>query len=121
MALLIISIILIAFILYKRYFPITDVPFNHLKDLDLEYIKVIDLRDFNVSYKDPVKEALNIPIAYLKRNHHEIPDMDLHVVASSLVEKNMGIRLLRQQGFHVISFNMIEQNNIQINTLNYCK
>jgi hypothetical protein len=44
----------------------------------LDKIKVIDIRDFNESYKNPIKGTINIPIAYLKRNINEIPNSELH-------------------------------------------
>ncbi|WP_338451063.1 hypothetical protein R4Z09_03835 [Niallia oryzisoli] len=109
MALLIFSTVIVLFILYRRYFPVHGVQCNHFSDLDLDKINVIDVRDFNESCKNPIEGAINIPIAYLKRNYHEIPNRDLHLIALSLVEKNMGIRLLRQNGFRVTGYSIIEQ------------
>lgn len=42
---LIISIIVITFVLYKRYFPVFGVGWIPLNDLKLDNIKIIDLRD----------------------------------------------------------------------------
>lgn len=65
MIFLILAAILIAFILYKRYFPVICVPCIQLKDLNLDRITIIDVRDYNDSYKDPINGAINIPISYL--------------------------------------------------------
>ncbi len=45
------------------------------KDLDLEKIIVIDLRDYNESYTKQIEGAINIPIAYLNRHYKEIPNV----------------------------------------------
>ncbi len=110
MKLLILCTIAAMVLLYRRYFPVVDVCRISLDDLEKEKIKIIDVRDFNEAYKDPIKGAINIPIAYLKRNLHEIPDARLHVVGSSIVEKNIGIRLLRQNGFQVKGYTIFDQN-----------
>lgn len=107
---LIVTILVLLFILYRRYFPVLGVHRYILEDLELDKIKVIDVRDYNESYKEPIKGSLKIPIAYLKRNFYEIPKNDLHVVVSSLIEKNMGIRFLRKKGFRVIGYTIIDGN-----------
>lgn len=109
MALIVFSTATVIFILYRRYFPVLGVQCNHFNELDLNKMNVIDVRDYNESCKNPIEGAINIPIAHLKRNYHEIPNCDLHLVALSLVEKNMGIRLLRQKGFRVTGFTITEQ------------
>ncbi|KAA9022621.1 rhodanese-like domain-containing protein [Niallia endozanthoxylica] len=114
MTFLILSTAIVIFILYRRYFPVLGVQCNHFSDLDLDKINVIDVRDFNESCKNPIEGAINIPIAYLKRNYHEIPNRDLHLVALSLVEKNMGIRLLRQKGFRVTGYTIMEQEKFSL-------
>lgn len=110
MAFLILGIMTVLFILYKRYFPVPGVHCHHLKELDLDKINIIDVRDYNESYKNPIDGAMNIPIAYLKRNYHEIPNRDLHLVGSSLIERNMGVRFLRQKGFRVIGYTIMNHN-----------
>jgi hypothetical protein len=50
---------------------------------------------------------LNIPLGYLKRNINEIPHRDLHLVVSSLLEKNVGARVLRQKGFRVVGYSFV--------------
>jgi rhodanese-related sulfurtransferase len=107
MTLVILSIILIIYSLYKRYFPVCGVPNYTLTDIELDVIKVIDVRDFNESYKNPIKGAVNIPLAYLKRNLNEIPDRKVHVIGSNKIDKNVAIRFLRQKGFHVKGYTIM--------------
>ena len=97
--------------MYNRYFPVFDVQCLPLKDLKRDRIKVIDVRDYNDSYKYPIKGAINIPISYFKRNLKEIPKGDLHVVVSSSLEKNFAVRFLRYKGFRVVSYTVIKQKN----------
>jgi len=119
MTLLIITTIVVTFVLYKRYFPVLGVHFITLKDLDLDQIKVIDIRDFNESYKNPIEGTINIPIAYLKRNIYEIPKADLHLVVSSLLEKNIGIRSLRKKGFRVVGYTIINDYKLSLKENSY--
>jgi rhodanese-related sulfurtransferase len=104
---LILASIVILFILYKRYFPVLGVKCYQLGELDLTKLKIIDVRDYNVSYKNPIEDSLNIPLGYLKRNINEIPHRDLHLVVSSLLEKNVGARVLRQKGFRVVGYSFV--------------
>lgn len=53
MTFLIVCIFVITFSLYRRYVPVLGVRCIYLKDLELDRIKVIDVRDYNESYKDP--------------------------------------------------------------------
>jgi rhodanese-related sulfurtransferase len=83
-----------------------------LNDLDLDKIKIIDLRDYNESDKNPIEGELNIPIAYLKRNFREIPKRELHLIVSSILEKNMGIRFLRKKGFCVVGYSIVNHHQL---------
>jgi rhodanese-related sulfurtransferase len=104
---LILASIVILIILYKRYFPVPGVKCYQLEELDLTKLKILDFRDYNVSYKNPIDGALNIPLGYLKRNMKEIPDRDLHLVVSSLLEKNVGARVLKQKGYRVVGYSFV--------------
>lgn len=112
MTLVILSIIPVIYSLFKRYFPVCGVRYHDLNDLELDEIKIIDVRDFNESYKNPIKGAINLPLAYLKRNLNEIPDRKLHVVGSNKIDRNVAIRFFRQKGFHVNGYTIIKQNNL---------
>jgi rhodanese-related sulfurtransferase len=114
MAALFFTIVIILFILYGRYFPVRGITCNYIKDLDVDKINVIDVRDYNESYKNPIGMALNIPIGYLKRNYREIPNGDIHLVVSSLIERNIGVRFLRNKGFRVIGYTILNDNQFNL-------
>jgi rhodanese-related sulfurtransferase len=96
-------------ILYKRYFPVSGVQCIDIKNTQLEKRNVLlDLRDYDVSSKDPIPGAVNIPIAYLKRYSHTIPKKEVHVIAENPLEKNIGIRYLRKKGYKVLRYTLTE-------------
>ncbi|PLR83695.1 hypothetical protein [Bacillus sp. V33-4] len=100
--------------IYKRYIPVSGVRniywFNH----DLEIINIVDLRDYNVAYKNPILGSINIPVAYLKRHYTEIQNSSIHVVASDQLEKNMGIRFLRRKGIRVVGYTVTDNCKINL-------
>lgn len=110
-------IFIIAFIIlliYKRYIPVRGVRSINLSDLDLNKISIIDLRDFNESFKDPIDEALNIPVAYLKRNIKSIQMKELYIVASNSLEKNVGIRILKRKGYRVEGYTILGNDRFSL-------
>jgi rhodanese-related sulfurtransferase len=100
-------ILFLTLTLYKRYVPVHGVRSLNLTDLDSNQITIIDIRDFNVSYKNPIDGAINIPTAYLKRNANSIQMKELYLVASNTLEKNVGIRILKRKGFRVAGYAII--------------
>lgn len=106
-------------IFFIRYFPVKDLQGADLKNTNFDVVDIIDLRDYNESYKNPIEEAINIPTAYLKRYYNEIPNHFLHVIASDSLEKNVGIRFLRQKGYNVVGYTILAKNlNVQKNNFN---
>lgn len=103
---LIVASIVLLVMLYKRYFPVLGVKYFPFEELDLSKLKILDVRDYNESYKNAIAGLLNIPLGYLKRNINEILHGDLHLVVSSLLEKNVGARVLRQKGFRVVGYSL---------------
>ncbi|NPC93752.1 hypothetical protein HOO54_16295 [Bacillus sp. WMMC1349] len=103
---IVIQILIFEFI-YNRYIPVRGV--QCIKTLNADAI-IVDVRDYNQSYKDPFRTAINIPIAYLKRNYHEISSSKVYVVASDNLEKNMSIRFLRKKGFEVLGYTLTDCN-----------
>jgi rhodanese-related sulfurtransferase len=95
---------LVAILTFKRYFPVLGLKCMKWGEFEIknQNINVIDVRDYNVSYKNPIPGAINIPIAYLNRYYSEIPKVDLYIVASDTIEKNIGIRLLRSKGYQIV-------------------
>ncbi|MGP1908863.1 hypothetical protein ACTSEZ_11840 [Metabacillus sp. JX24] len=72
-----------------------------MPDQPADGIMVLDLRAYNESYKNPVAGARNIPVAYLHRYYKEIHHKHIHVIASSKVQRDFGIRVLKKKGFQV--------------------
>lgn len=116
---LILSSIIILVIIYKRYFSVLCVKYFQLGELDLSNVKILDIRDYYESYKNPIEGSLNIPLGYIKRNINEITHTDLHLVVSSLLEKNVGTRILRQKGYRVVGYsfvsNKFEESHLEVN------
>ncbi|PFN98164.1 hypothetical protein COJ85_21850 [Bacillus sp. AFS076308] len=118
-------VITFIFFLYERYFPVFGVNCINCKDLDLDKINIIDIRDFNDSYKNLIEGATNMPFAYLKRNLNQVPNSDVHLIVSSTLEKNIGTRYLRRMGFPVVGYTIINHSKVLLkeNGLNietYC-
>jgi rhodanese-related sulfurtransferase len=106
-------LLVVAFHLYKRYFPVLGVNCYPLTELDLSTIEILDVRDYNESYKSPIEGSINIPIAYFKRNINKIPHRDLHLAVSSLLEKNVGIRTLKKKGYRVVGYTFVRNNELK--------
>jgi hypothetical protein len=94
-------IVLSCILLYNRYFPVRGIACSSMPDQPADGIMVLDLRAYNESYKNPVPGARNIPVAYLHRYYKEIQHNNIHIIASDKVQRNFGIRILKQKGFQV--------------------
>lgn len=96
---------------YKRYVAAKGVKHDCADNLkENDDILLLDVRAYNISYKDPVEGAFELPVAYFIRSYDEIPDRPIHVIASDEMEKNMAVRLLRKKGKNVISYSLTEEN-----------
>jgi rhodanese-related sulfurtransferase len=94
---------------FFRYLPVLGVHCTKTLDVEKENnLAIVDVRDYNQSYKDSISTSVNIPVAYLNRYFHEIPSKHIHVVASTPLEKNISIRFLRKKGYHVKSYTLTE-------------
>ncbi|PEJ59125.1 hypothetical protein CN601_00250 [Bacillus sp. AFS017336] len=92
---------------YIRYFPIWHIKCtNSSSIISKKSTQIIDVRDYNESNKMPIKNALNIPIGYLKRSYEDISNIEIHIVASNKLEKNLSIRFLSKQGFKIIGYSL---------------
>ncbi|WP_264803749.1 hypothetical protein [Cytobacillus sp. NCCP-133] len=69
---------------------------------------LLNVRDYNDSCHCEIPSAIKLPIPYINRHIKEIPHSQIHLVASSPLEKNVGIRMLRKKGFKVVGFSMPE-------------
>jgi rhodanese-related sulfurtransferase len=72
---------------------------------------ILDIRDYNASYKSSVEGAVNIPLSYLNRYAEELSSKEVHLIASNNLEKNVGIRFLRKKGFHVTSYSVVDSHH----------
>lgn len=103
LTLLIISLMLLATSIYKRYFPVKNVPCIEKGLKDHNTIK-LDIRNFNETGNYLPSDTLNIPYAYLRRFNNEISRGNIHVIASDRLELNLGLRFLISKGFNVTSY-----------------
>lgn len=62
MTIAILSFIIIGYFIFRRNIPIIGVPQINKKDIELSMLNVVDIRDYNVSYKSPIQGAINIPV-----------------------------------------------------------
>ncbi|RSK27236.1 hypothetical protein EJF36_10280 [Bacillus sp. HMF5848] len=100
-----ITVIIMTFVIrhiYKCYFPVQGLRCREITNKDNAVY--IDVRDFQEAAKDPIPNAINIPVGYLKRHYKDIPLKNIHIVAGTDLEKNMGARILRQKGFQVENY-----------------
>ncbi|RIW34721.1 hypothetical protein D3H55_09425 [Bacillus salacetis] len=108
--------------LYKRYIPVAGVKQYDAAPAETDSIQILDVRDYNQSSHNPIPQALNLPVAYMNRNWHELSGIRIHVVASTKLEKNMSIRILKRKGYEVAGFTLTEQQSPpkQNNGKGYC-
>jgi hypothetical protein len=114
---------LAAILFFRRYFPILGLKCKKWGEFDIKNINVIDVRDYNDSYKEPISGAINIPIAYLNRYYPKIPKANLYIVASDKVGINMGVRILRKKGFQIIGCTIKNNDSVisfKNNTFSNC-
>ncbi|MEG9298002.1 sulfurtransferase [Mangrovibacillus sp. Mu-81] len=103
------TISVLSYTFYYRYAPVR-VKELRGKDLDDSHI-IIDVRDYQESYKSTCDQALAIPCGYLRRHAHEIPAGQIIVLGNSSVECNVGVRQLRGLGFAVVGYIRMERDN----------
>lgn len=102
----IIFTVLIVYFLYMRYVPVRGIPCVDQKRLNQEVVK-LDVRDYAISAKENIANSIPIPVAYLKRHHHQIPNRKIYVIASDTIEKNMGIRFLKQRKYKIAGYTIV--------------
>ncbi|WP_010096380.1 hypothetical protein [Ornithinibacillus scapharcae] len=93
---------LLCIMVYKRYYPVQGIPCKKLGH-DKTNTVVLDIRDYNIDVNQTPSDV-RIPYAYLKRFMQEIPNQQLHVIASDRLELNLGVRYLVSKGYNVASY-----------------
>ncbi|MGR3764695.1 hypothetical protein [Rossellomorea sp. NS-SX7] len=105
---MLISFSVLSYMVYYRYAPVRVKRMSE-KEVDGSHI-VIDVRDYQDSYKSNCDQALAIPCGYLKRYYHEIPDGPIVVIGHSSVECNVGVRQLKGLGFEVVGYMSVKRD-----------
>ncbi|MGF2616080.1 hypothetical protein FZC84_10995 [Rossellomorea vietnamensis] len=105
---IVISSILIA--LYNRYFPVKGVQCS-TELPSAESILILDVRDYNQASASPIPRAINLPVAYMERNWDDLTSTCIHIAASSSLEKNMSIRMLKRKGYEVTGYTLTEKQS----------
>ncbi|MBM7540067.1 hypothetical protein [Amphibacillus cookii] len=101
-------VLLISYFFYMRYVPVRGIKCLNAQSLPEHMIK-IDLRDYNDAAKETIAGTISLPIAYIKRHHGQLPHIDICVIASNKVERNIGIRLLQRHGHKVLGYAMLDK------------
>lgn len=109
MFLFLILIVIIGIYAYKRYVPVFGVSEVISYSIE-EDVVVLDLRDYQSTFNEPISESLNIPYSYLKRYYKEIPKRKLLIIATDAIEKNLAIRFLLRKKFQVFGFKVFKNN-----------
>lgn len=81
---------------------------KEIKDMDNKIL--LDVRDFQASYKDSIDGATNIPVAYLKRNYHTLVDKSVYIVAEDLLAVNISARYLKRKRIQVNGYFLKREN-----------
>lgn len=115
MAALYISIIILVVLGLARYVPVKGIPMVNMTNLDPNKVTILDVRDFNESYKSAVAGAINIPVAYLNRSLNELPGNEVHLLVANSLEKNISVRLLRKKGYRVSGFTLLAPSDHSTN------
>lgn len=115
------SVLFGSYLLYKEFFPV-DANCINISDVDRdEETMIIDLRDYNISAKYPIKEAFVLPFAYLKRYHHQFQGKKLYIIAPNYVVRNKSIRFLKGKGYQVLGYCIIREGNQSTNEIIFKK
>ncbi|WEG12929.1 hypothetical protein PU629_00815 [Pullulanibacillus sp. KACC 23026] len=112
----------VALKLYLNSLHLRKLPYLEIKNGvtdHLDQMAILDLRDFNQSYKSPINNALNIPSAYLKRYYSEIPNKAIVIVASEPRLVAADIQFLKRKGHRIVGLLNPEPHEKCV--LNACK
>ncbi|WP_143060112.1 hypothetical protein [Salinibacillus kushneri] len=99
-----IIIIILSWFFYRRHIPVQGVREIDLQSLTKEDVAIVDTRDFQSSSRNSINQAFCMPLSYLKRHYHEIPEKDVIIVAEDRIEKNLSARILKGRGIQVIGY-----------------
>ncbi|ADU28599.1 hypothetical protein Bcell_0313 [Evansella cellulosilytica DSM 2522] len=98
--------------LYMRYYPVASACMTLHEVNECKDGVIVDVRDYNMAYKEQFDNKKNIPLPYLHRFYGEIEAKKVIVLSSDIVSRNLSIRFLRKKGFIVIGYSIIDPKNI---------
>ncbi|MFD2759658.1 hypothetical protein [Lentibacillus juripiscarius] len=107
---LILILLFVLVLVYRRYIPVAGIGNMPLHSVSYNSNDVVfvDMRDYQLSCRDPIECAYQLPLPYLKRYIHELPtDKQVVIVASDYEGKNLGARFLKQKRINVIGYHMM--------------
>ncbi|RFU64684.1 sulfurtransferase [Peribacillus glennii] len=102
-------LLILLVLIYRRYVPVPGVPSRVPEYSDsAQKVAIVDLRDYHISAKNPVGGAMPLPVAYLKREIGGITSKNVHLIVSDKLERNLGIRMMRENGFKVTAYTCVK-------------
>ncbi len=97
------------YMLYTRFVPVIGIPCIDISSNQLETINVkLDIRDYNESFRQEVKGSILMPVAYLNRHYRDIPEKEIHLIASDSTERNLAVRILHNKGYRVTGYSLMD-------------
>ncbi|MET3508457.1 hypothetical protein [Halalkalibacter oceani] len=99
--LIVLTIIFTRF-LYKRYVPVLGLSCVELEKInDQDHTIILDVRDSSIVYKSRVAGAVNIPLAYLKKNYYLFEGNSIYIIGSEMIDVNVSASFLKNKGAKV--------------------
>lgn len=86
---------------YKRYWPVN---VKRISPEEADGHPVIDVRDWQEANHVPLIGAVHIPCGYISRRASEYGGQEVYIAATTAVERNFAVRLLKKYGIHVKGF-----------------
>ncbi|SET35957.1 hypothetical protein SAMN05216389_109160 [Oceanobacillus limi] len=108
-------IILLLYFLYRRYIPVFGLT-NLGKKRPIKASNgaiLLDVRAYNISCNNRPDMVMCLPLAYFNRYYKEIPNEPVILVASNGMEKNLASRFLKNKGYNVIGYYLVNKTENQ--------
>ncbi|OMP65689.1 hypothetical protein [Domibacillus epiphyticus] len=88
-------------IVYNRYWPVN---VKRISPSEAAGHPVIDVRDWQEANHVPLTGAVHIPCGYIPRCAGEYGGQEVYIAATTAVERNFSVRLLKKYGIQVKGF-----------------
>ncbi|MYL59452.1 hypothetical protein GLW20_18250 [Virgibacillus halodenitrificans] len=102
------------YFVYQRYMPVRGIKQMTPQEVAAsreENVQLLDIRDYQTSNRDFIIDAHCLPLPYLKRHYHEIPNKRIILIGTDLVEKNLAARFLKGKGIEVTGYCLCLSND----------